>query len=308
MKILNIGLMAQENSSWNKALRKTFESVHSVVMEGNWQERAISTARELKPEIIFLQIQSPGVISPDTAKELKKHGFVVNWTGDVRQPIPEWFYELAPNVHTTCFSNEHDVSEFSSKHPSDYLQIGIDHEIYRSGYEPIPCPEVVFMGNNYGHAFPLSQARRDMVAELFKHFGSKFAVYGNGWPQADSLMHSQPLEARVYNSAKVAINFNHYDLERFSSDRILRILGSGCFCLSQHYKGIEKDFTPGQHLDTFKDFADMIQKVSFYLNNDGKRWTIAQNGQRLCHKEYTFESMAENLIKIYESHKPSCES
>jgi spore maturation protein CgeB len=238
---------------------------------------------------------------------LKGHGWVVNWTGDVRQPIPQWYYDIGPHVHLTAFSNEHDVRVFHSpEHAADYLQIGIDQDIYKSGYDPTTAAEIVFMGNNYEDMFPLSQARRDLVEHLMRDFGSKFAVYGDGWPQAESLMHSQFLEAQVYNSAKVAINFNHYEIERYSSDRILRILGSGCMCLSQHYPGIEKDFIPGVHLDTFRDLPELTQKVSYYLIKANERQRIARAGQELCHKDYTLDAMARNLIDLYKKH--SCES
>lgn len=151
--------------------------------------------------------------------------------------------------------------------------------------------------------FPLSQARKDLVGVMRKHFGHRFAVFGNGWKGATSLMHSQPLEAQHYNSCKIAINYNHFDLDRFSSDRIFRIMASGAFCLSQHYVGIEKDFEVGKHLDAFKDFNELVQKCSYYLQNENERALIADEGYMHCRENFTFENMAKNIVELFNKHK-----
>jgi spore maturation protein CgeB len=308
MRILHSGLMCSADTNnpngFTKALLDNFEYVYELPLNTpDWNNAIVQSAEACSPDIIFFQIQQAEPLTEATAKRLSKW-FTINWTGDVRQPIPQFYYNLGKYIDLTCFSNEHDVNVFNTKlaGKSAYLQIGIDPNIYKIGYNKINCPEIVFMGNNYGNSFPLSESRRQLVEMMKKHFGNKFAVYGNGWRNAKSLMHSQPLEAQYYNSCKIAINYNHFDLDRFSSDRIFRIMGSGAFCLSQHYVGIEKDFEIGKHLDTFKDFNELIQKTSYYLRNEDERNKIADEGHMLCHSNFTFDNMAKNIKMLHDKH------
>lgn len=307
MKILHSGLMCspkEYTNGFSKSLLNNFEYVYELPLSTpDWNNQIVLLAEQTNPDIIFLQIQNDHTITEETAKRLSEW-FVMNWTGDVRQPIPRWFYNIGKHIDLTCFSNEHDVNVFNTElaGKGEYLQIGIDPEIYKIGYSKVECPDIVFMGNNYGNSFPLSEKRRELALIMRKHFGRNFTVYGNGWQGYNSLMHSQPLEAQHYNSCKIAINYNHFDLDRFSSDRIFRILGSGAFCLSQHYTGIEKDFEVGVHLDTFKDFNELIQKTSYYLQNENERNKIADDGHLLCHSKFTFDNMAKNIKTLHDTH------
>lgn len=298
MKILHSGLMVGNGTSGlSKALVDTFEDVLEVPLNyPEWNKYIIYAAEAFKPDIIFLQIQRPDFILVETAKKLSTISKIINWTGDVRQPIPDWFYSISEYV-TTCFSNEHDVNVFKEKGLlSEFIQIGIDENIYHSNYEKLShVPDIVFMANNYKGAFPLSQERVELVNVMKQKFGNNFKVYGNGWDDNSSLMHSQSLEAQHYVSCKIAINHNHFDLDRFTSDRMFRILASGAFCLSHNYKGIEKDFLNTTHLITYNNIDELITNCEYYLINEGERNRIRLQGQHYCLNNYTFKHMAERI-------------
>ena len=147
-----------------------------------------------------------------------------------------------------------------------FLEIGYDPEIYCPEGEFKSVKDIVFFGNNYVNQFPLSGYRRQMVAFLKEKFWDNFGVYGNGWENGDgNFNHSQIEEAAAYRSAKIAINLSHYDIERYSSDRIFRILGTGApLCLARYYKGIEQDFEHGKHVIYWHEFADLEAKIIRY--------------------------------------------
>jgi spore maturation protein CgeB len=304
MKLLHIGLMATENGSgsFSRALRKYFDC-YEIELKDNWKRRALEVAKEWKPDIIFLQIQAPNIIDEDTASELTKYGFTINWTGDVRQPIPEWYEQIAKHVNLTSFSNEHDVNQFSRLgYNSEFLQIGFDETIFKNEYNSkIHNFDIVFLGQNYAGQFPLSTERFNMVSHMKRHFGSKFGVFGSGWRDADgSALGNQVHEAKIYNTAKIGINHSHFNIDRYSSDRLFRLMGSGTMCLSHHYIGIEKDFEIGKHLDTYNSFEELTNKVSYYLNNEIERNKIAMAGYDYVRENFTFDNMAKNIKTIYE--------
>lgn len=304
MKLLHIGLMATENGSgsFSKALKRNFDC-YEIELKDNWKRRAVEVAKEWKPDIIFMQIQSPNVIDAETASELTKYGFTINWTGDVRQPIPEWYEEIGKCVNLTCFSNEHDVNQFSLLGlNSDFLQIGFDEEIFKNEYNSkIHNFDIVFLGQNYAGQFPLSNERQQMVAHMKRHFGSRFGVFGSGWRDGDgSALGNQVYESKVYNTAKIAINHSHFNIERYTSDRLFRLMGSGVFCLSHHYKGIEKDFKVGTHLHTYNSLEELTLKVSYFLNNELERNQVAMQGYDYVRANFTFNNMAKNIKLIFE--------
>lgn len=310
VSILNVGLMiADQPNGFQIPMRK-------VATKGYWELKssAPNFNQELKmmvdryrPDITFIQLQKDGILDPQTAYDIARKTFVINWTGDVRSSVPAWMLSVGRNIQLTTFSNMVDVKTcLANGIKADYLEIGIDPEIYKSRIiSSTESIDIVAMFNNYRDQFPLSQYRKDIVKVLKQEFGDRFRVYGGKWGEMGSvdLNASQEQESIIYNQAKLAINCSHFDYERYSSDRMLRILGSGTFCLSHNYNGIEQDYKIGEHLDVFNDIPQLIAKCHHYLNNMPVRNQIAIAGYKHCHNNFTFQNMAENIVKLYEKHR-----
>jgi spore maturation protein CgeB len=265
--------------------------------------RVIEITREFKPDITFMQIQTAGIVRPETIEYLKSKGsYVINFTGDARVPLPDWYIHLGKHFDITLFSNESDVAFMRSLGlKSDFLQLGFDPEIYNPSGHSLNGKDIVFMANNYPGHFPLSDFREKIARMLRASFGESFGLYGSGWVQCDgSFMGNQKEEAACYRGSKIAINCSHYDLERYTSDRMLRLLGSGTMCLTKHYPGIEKDYEDKKHLAIWYDIPDLIAKCEYYLANYEERIAIAKAGCDLSHERDSFKSMVENIINIYQ--------
>jgi len=254
--------------------------------------------------LVFMHVQTANIVDPGTIitmRSLCPNTQFVNWSGDVRFPQQKWYAELGKHVDLTCFSNETDVERIKRLGvKSQYLQIGFDNEIFIAGEPKKTWPEIVFLGNNYNTQFPLSVARTEMVKLLATKYGEKFGVYGGNWSSlaAGNLMNDIQGEADCYRGCKIAINFSHFNYERYSSDRIFRIMGSGAFCLSHYYPGLEKDFRPGWELDTWVDTDELCEKIDYYLGQDKLRKDIAITGCNLVHSKHTWESRIKELLKI----------
>ncbi len=312
LKILHIGLCAtgKPYNGFQQAFIDNcvrYEEINCGIH--NLNTEAVRVANEMMPDLIFLQIQTAKVLTPDTAKKLKQTGaYVVNWTGDVREDIPEWMLQIAPYIDNTLFSNMTDVRKMREMgFNSDYLEIGINEKIYTSEGRKITTEPIVFFGNNYGEGyFPLSGFRIKMVSHLKQVFKSAFGVYGNGFLFSNGNHNSsQDDEASAYRCSKVAINVSHFEYERYSSDRMLRILGSGTLCLAKWYPNIEQDFIDGVHLRVWKTLDELVDLCNYYcdINNEKERKKIAKAGMELCHSKFTFNQMVRNLLLIYKSNK-----
>ncbi|TXH57406.1 MAG: hypothetical protein E6Q97_04575, partial [Desulfurellales bacterium] len=70
----------------------------------------IREAMDFRPDLAFCQFQSPGYSTRALPEALRSIGcFSINWTGDIRSPLPDWYMELAPHFDVTSFTNQPDV-------------------------------------------------------------------------------------------------------------------------------------------------------------------------------------------------------
>ena len=79
---------------------------------------------------------------------------------------------------------------------------------------------------------------------------------------------------------------------------MFRIMGSGAFCLSHRYKGIEKDFTPGEHVGVWDDLDDLMTKIDHFLDAEHDRVFIAREGAKRAHCCHTWDTRLQELKQI----------
>jgi len=302
MKILHVGLCVDyKNEGLPFALKEASAFYHEISTgESDLNDKIHKAIDDHEFDIAFFQIQSPGIVHPFVFEQLKAKGiFTVNWNGDCRIGTPDWYFNT--NANLTLFTNTRDVENLRKRGlKSDFLQIGIDPKVFNRHGQSRDHKKVVFMANNYGNQFPLGQ-ERTILANMLT--GEGYAVYGSYRGSICSLNSNQLEESIVYNNCDIAINHSHFNEDRYTSDRMFRILASGCMCLSHHYPGIEKDFEIGKHLDAYTNHRDMMNKINHYLGNPEARNRIAENGYDYCHATFTYKSMVENLFKLIEKWK-----
>lgn len=308
-RFLHVGLSTMPNTH-SKEMREAFysqdwECADIAVQHPDLNNEVIKIANEFKPDLTWIQIQDRG-LTKEAIQALKANGsFVIQWCGDIRHTLPQCYLEYAQfGVDLTCFSNMRDIESMRMfGFNVDWLQIGYSTEIYNNTGQVNHQADIVFMGNSFNH-FPLSGYRKDMVNELKKTYGNNFKAYGSGMPDG-SFMGNQPGEAAVYRGAKIGINLSHFDSDRYSSDRLFRILGCGICVVSHNYQGIEKDFKKGWNLCTWDNINELKETINGLLANDFDRQIIAKNGYELAVNNHTFFYMGQNIIELYNKYNGS---
>lgn len=295
MKILHISLGKHQTSQANalKAVATEYKQIDWTENPDTLDAAIRACLVSFQPDITFMQLQSDGLVKPETLQMISGKKF--NWTGDVRTPIPQWYKTLAPYFDYTLFSNGNDVEEFKRLGlRAEFLNIGFEEKDYNLEGERIPCG-VVFMGNNYVNQFPLSRFRADMIRTI-----PQIEVFGANWGKGENLNSNPQREAAIYRGCEIAINLSHFDYDRYSSDRMLRIMACGAFCLSHHYQGIEKDFEIGVDLDTWRTIDELKQKIAFYLKPENRelRNTIAANGCEKVWQQHKWGDRVNDLLKL----------
>lgn len=302
MKIYHIGLCATPGT--NNGLQRAFRNVseYKEIFTGHpdFNNQIVRDVLSFKPDLVFMQIQTPNIIRLETIVAIKPHcGKIINFTGDVREPLPNWYIEVGKLIDLTLFVSQTDVAVSKSMGiKADWLQLGFDETIYNDNVKPVKSAEIVFTANNYDH-FPLSKFRSDVAKALHYEFKERFQLYGSGWtiPSLDSNA-SMEKQASIFRGCKIAINCSNYNHSMYVSDRALKIMGAGAFCLSHTFQDSDNLYKDGEHFAVFDSIPEMIELCYAYLDDDQERNRIAKNGYDLTHKLYTWDCMINNLLKL----------
>ena len=273
MRILHLAMGMPEFDRAAEELGHTIERVHwrGPASRKGFDHDALSKADVLQPDLIFVQTHENQVFRPETFDALRKIGTVVFWVGDVRDPMPDYYPFIAPHVDITAFTNLTDVSAIrEAGHRAEYLQIGYDEKLYT--YAEKERSGVVFLGNDYGDRFPLSEARAEMVERMKAEFGDQFKAYGK---RQDNKATTPAQEVAIYQSALVAINYDHFNRPLFASDRILRAQACGAAVVSMAYEGINDEHP---YVGAAETLDDMVKMVRFALDNPGRAAALGKMG------------------------------
>ena len=308
MRVVHVALNAP--GSPQHGLKRAMASLGEV-REIDWmanQRRGISSGRQLvelchefHPDLVFMQLQTANVIPVadlEAIRCLDPKPIVINWSGDVRHPTPQHYFDVGRVVDLTLFTNTTDVDHLQAAGvKADYLQIGFDEQTFSPNGPLGDYPPVVFLGSQYGDMFPLSKHRHEMVWHLRATLSGNFAVYGRGWGFKTAML-NEPQEAACYRSCKIAIHQSHYSYGRYFSDRLLRAMGSGAFVLAHRWPGMENDFVDGEHLVAWDTLEELSEKIDYYLGDDESRKRIAAAGCGLVHREHTWMARMPRLLEL----------
>lgn len=249
--------------------------------------KVIKRVNDFKADIVFFQIQRENQLQPHEVAQIK--GFKINWTGDVREPVPAFFHKLSKAMDLMTFCDEETAKEVGGK----FMQICINHYVFKPMKEK-KIYDVAFMYNYYKH-FPLGDWRHEMALELEQY---NHCLRGSGTGKSN--FQDQDDQCLIYNQTKIGINISNFQKERYTSDRMLRIMASGTFCLSHWYSGIETDFDEGKYIRSFDCAKEMHELIAYYLKHDKEREKIAKAGQKMIMRRYTAKPFIKQLIKFYE--------
>src|SRR4051812_43794692 len=102
MKLFNVGLMVDPvENGFQKAMKKVcteYRELNCGGSVGDFNRNVLEIAYEFKPDLIFIQIQAPNIIYPETAAQLGGIGFVMNFSGDVRRELPPWYIDIGRRI------------------------------------------------------------------------------------------------------------------------------------------------------------------------------------------------------------------
>lgn len=136
-----------------------------------------------------------------------------------------------------------------------------------------------------------NRERMEMLKRLAK-YGLKFYT-GSRNVQIDGVTISPRLDystelSRAYRLSKINIGTTLHSITSGIPLRVFDIMGAGGFLLTNYQPEIPELFVIGKEIEVYKDFAEMEEKVQFYLSNDNLREKIALNGYKVVTEKHNF--------------------
>ncbi len=149
-----------------------------------------------------------------------------------------------------------------------------------------------------------TMTRVDALDVLFKAFPNFY--FGLVVPQKPEVNVFEDA-ARKFNQSRVVFNISTKD---DVNRRVFEVLCSGSFLLTNYLPTLGELFEEGVDLVTYDSYADMVEKVRYYLVHDEERERIASTGHQKVMQAHTYRHRVETILKTLgytvdsgESHK-----
>lgn len=273
------------------------------------RKKLIERCKSFKPDLLHMQIQHTNLIDGPTIgtiRALLPKLIVVNWTGDVRNYIPDTYKDVAKYSHFNLISSTGQIQQFKDSLRMDvkYWQIGYNPKLY---YKNLSTPDkfdydVVFIANNNLIENYPGRSEREQVCKLLRaRFGNRFGLFGNNWSpefQSNGSI-AQPDVCRVYHKSACVLSVSHYNgLSHYFSDRLLMCLASGRPTVSLSFPKWQSYFTDNSDIIMADKIEDIPNKVSDLLNNPKLADFIGDSGAAKVFAEHTYLSRINELLEM----------
>lgn len=222
----------------------------------------------------------------------------------------EHYFEVAHRYYGECF----DLVLTSNPLLDRYALYGIEARLIPGVYNGqifSPAPgtpksiDVSFVG-----AMQNKVGRQEYAAALRKA-GISLQAYGLGTPTG-FVSRNEAIE--VYRRTRVNLNFTGgsvvtpFDHQLGINRRIHGVKGRcqivalcGSFVLSEYAPGIEKLFDIGREIDVFRDEAELVEKVRYYLAHEAEREAMAARAHARARAQYEERDFGRQLAQSLES-------
>ncbi len=138
--------------------------------------------------------------------------------------------------------------------------------------------------------------------------GIKVDIYGPAWGKyvnihENLIVHNKTLAGENYSKAlscaKISLCFLRKANRDLQTSRSIEIPACGGFMVAERTEEHKQLFKEDEEAVFFENDEELLEKVTYYLENEEKRKTIAQAGyQRTRNSGYSYDDRVEEIIKV----------
>jgi spore maturation protein CgeB len=261
----------------------------------------VRQVESFQPDAVILGRHAT-LLGEDRLKKLIRGRYSAFWYFDLRVPPIQDVLTLGRMVDAMYVTYLPTVETYRSLGISNVMHLpqGTDPELDRPA-SSIPqryrC-EVAFIGGNSPHRNSLLRS----MAQVYD-----LQIRGPGWRKAPPSLPitGGPVYAGAYAQAVggAAISLGAHSLPEMAlqtasaSNRMWKVMGCGGFYLGEWVEGIDALATGGVHCAWYRDLAEGIELIRYYLDHPEERGRIAQAGRRHALEHHTYAHRVRLLLE-----------
>ncbi len=101
---------------------------------------------------------------------------------------------------------------------------------------------------------------------------------------------------KVFAGSRINLNISLKAIASGIPLRVLDIMGSGGFVMSNLQPELLEHFEPGYDIVIYEDIKDLVEKVQYYLANEEARLAVARRGLDKVKELFTFEDRLKKML------------
>jgi hypothetical protein len=276
-------------------------------------KRILARVNQCQPDLVIVSGGS-GLIRPGTISEIRsKYGSKVVHLNGTSPVVSAHIEEKTAAPHYDwIFTNDH-------YHSIEWLELGAsnsralpvsacDPEYHQPFVlEPAELEKYLCDVSFVGRLAPEKWYRSRLEALLAL---SEFNLAI--WTDDEEILESHPRLKRAFRgkaygtdmvkalgASRLALNIHGCFMQRGGNMRTFEIPSTGTLQLIDRYD--PSWFTEGEEIVSFRDSADLVKKVRFFLENERERERIAGNGRARVLRDHTYGKRMERLINTVNS-------
>lgn len=150
----------------------------------------------------------------------------------------------------------------------------------------------------------LAVRQRDRFSRFLKmRLGNAFELIGDHWEKDCGLPHTPRIwDMKVLHDrmrrVPICLNLMKGNLETGLNVRHFEITAYGGFMLTYWTPELESCFVVGQECDAFRNEAELLEKIAYYLDHPDDRRQIAAAGQRRTLSEHLYSHRIMRLVEL----------
>lgn len=267
-------------------------------------DRLVAAVKERRPDILFHSIHAKigeGILS--RVRDFSPKTRIVVMDGNDPDRVGRYTAGHRKYVDAVLL-NSADPGTFAQYRRAGFgeREVGTLHDGFVPGEHPGPPPglapryDCFFAGSNIlgpkgVHLYPNGHFRQRFM--LAVRGGFKLALHGypGEWgPWVLPRLH-YPEYYRAFHCARIALNVNHLDLERYYTRRTIHAGASGRLYLVRYVPGMERDFGEnGEHVAWFRSIEEGMALIGHYLENGEERERAAARCRKLFLERHTWRA------------------
>jgi hypothetical protein len=155
--------------------------------------------------------------------------------------------------------------------------------------------QISFVGSRF-------YANREKQFQDIEKSGIHIESFGFGWPSG-YISFEEMID--IFQTSKINLNFSsgspvEGDVLQIKG-RVFQVCMAGGFLLTEYTSGLEKYFVLDKEIVCFRTQEEMAKKISYYLNHDQERLTIARAGWEKACRDYTSIAMTAKVFEEIEN-------